>query len=460
MNKHLRVTSKLIERGLRIQVDATPLDITYPEKVWKAYPKELKEVLRDNLALSSTYFVPQMLKLDGASYDSAKPLGESFFFKNGLYDMSTSAHTDGATAISYLKRFVNTTASFKSNEVRIPKNIHMGNPDGSRRMMVPFTFGKESLLTVAVAREIGIQPHLMYVVEPAHMHEAKHKEALMDSFFKKTGLSVNVVTYGPGRIRYGGLWKKNTELGWGLQTTEYVMLSLPFLNYWNIGYVALGNEQSCKEASIDNEGFLTYWTAYDQHPAWTPQQGLLASLMLGKGVRVLSLVEPLQELGEVAVLHRRYPGLAQFQTSCLAIDGKANANRWCQNCEKCACMYTFLIAAGVDPKGIGFTEDLFDRAHMPLYKKLFSESNSSYYAVEEEMHLALYLAIKRGYTGAVLDAYKKKVLPKARKMMGEYIDQFFGIHDAPNLPASLRSKIIPIYTKELSAIRKEIQKIL
>lgn len=458
--KHIRIASRIERTGICINVGGAPLRIVYPAKIWKAYPKKLKEVLRDNLAVSSTFFVPQILKLDHISYASAKPLGETFFFKNGIYDMATSAHTDGASSVAYVKRFMNTVASFKENDIKVPPYSDRSDPKRRKRIIIPFTFGKESLLTVAVAREVGMHPYLLYVVEPAHAHEAVHKESLMDPFFKKTGLLVHKIGYEPGRVRYGQFWGKKTELGWGLQTTEYVLLSLPFLHYWNAGYVALGNEQSCGEASMDDEGLLTYWTAYDQNPDWTPQQGLLASLMLGRDVGVASLVEPLHEIAEIAVLHRRYGEFAQFQTSCLAIGQKARSNRWCQNCEKCASMYTFLLAVGVDPKRIGFTEDLFDRRHAHLYKKIFSDTQDAHYAVEEEISLAFYLAMKRGRTGFVLDIFKKVILPKFKGRVGAYIGEYFGVHEAKNIPPHLREKVISIYKKELSAIRREIKMLL
>ena len=378
--------------------------------------------------------------------------------------MSNSAHADNASSVAYVKKFMNTVASFKHNDIQVPDyEKRSGAGKKGTHAIVPFTFGKESLLTVALGKEIGIHPHLVYVVEPTHAYEYKHKKSLMGAFFRETGLKVHEIKHGPGRMRYGRLWSKNTELGWGLQTTEYVLLSLPFLHYWNAEYITLGNERSCAEAAMDSEGILTHWTAYDQHPDWTPQQGLLASLMVGRKTRVISLVEPLHEIAEIAVLHRRYPEFAQFQTSCLAIDKKARSNRWCQNCEKCASMYAFLQAVGADVARLGFTENLFDGAHAHLYKNLFrggKNKDSAHYAVEEELFLALHIANKRGLKGNVIDTFKRRTLPKFRKAIGEHMREYFGIHASNNMPAPLRKRAVAIYEEELSKVRKEISKIL
>ncbi len=458
--KHIRIQSDIITNGIRVHLGDIPLRIEYPSGIWRKYPKDLKEVLRDNLTLSSTFFVPQILNLESISYASARPLGEVFFFKNGLYDMPVSAHTDGVSSVSYLKRFVNTKTSFEKNIIQIPRYTQDSDFPRQKHMIVPFTFGKESLLTAALAQEVGMNPHLVYVVEPTHTYESKHKISLIDPFFKENGLSVHEIRYDPGSMRYGRLWGKQTELGWGLQTTEYVLLSLPFVHYYNAGYVALGNEQSCREASIDDEGLLTYWTAYDQHPDWTPQQSLLASLILGQNVGAISLVEPLHEIAEMAVLHRRYPKFAKFQTSCLALDKNARSNRWCQNCEKCGSMYAFLQAIGIDPRSIGFTENLFDISHSRLYRKLFFHTQDAHYAVEEEIYLAFYLALKRGVKGSVLDTFKKNILPRFRKKAGGYIREYFGVHKTKNIPVFLEDNILSIYERELSVVRGEIKNLL
>ncbi len=123
-------------------------------------------------------------------------------------------------------------------------------------------------------------------------------------------------------------------------------------------------------------------------------------------------------------------------------------------------MYAFLQAVGIDPKKIGFTEDLFDRAHSHLYKNLYSGTESGYYAVEEEIFLAFYLAIKRGVKGFVLDQFKKTTLPGLRRKMGGYIREYFGVHKSKNIPPALRDGVVSIYKEELSAVLTEIKKLL
>lgn len=459
--KTILVRSKLTNKGIVISVDNTKMSIVFPEKVWRKYPEALKFVLKDNLSLSSTFFVPQILNASCISYDSARPISEAFLFKNGIYDMSNSAHIDKKSSTQYVKSFINTTSSFASEFIKTPKKISFVSKVSDKKIVIPFTFGKDTLLTLALAEEVGLKTLLVYFVEPTHLYEYKHKKTLMRALHEETGHYVYDVGYGPGRMRYGSLWNKKTELGWGLQTTEYVLLSLPFLHYWNASLIAMGNEQSCKEAGMDEEGVLTHWAAYDQNPDWTSQQGLLASMITGRRVDVISLVEPLHELAEIAVLHGRYPSLAQFQTSCLANDKKAKNNRWCQNCEKCGVMYIFFKSLDIDVTKLGFTENLFDSKHSHLFKNLLSPSkNTDYYGVQEEVLFALYIAEQRGERGALLEAFQRKFLRRTRSRARRYFEEYLGIHKSSGVPSHIKKPVLAILEKQVKATRKEVAKFL
>jgi hypothetical protein len=460
MTKIIDVKSKLIQNGLVVVLDGLPMTIEYPEFVWNKYPKNLKEALLDNLAVSSTFFVPQILNRTQIRYSTSRPVGESFLFKNGIYDMPASAEVDGNSSVKYLKRFVNTTATYKDNNIKVPRFAGFDSRKKRKDIVVPFTFGKDSLLSAALAEELGMNVHLVYYIEPAHEYEYCHKIPLIKKL-AKYGFTVHTVKNGPGGIRYGKLWDKNTELGWGLQTTEYALLSLPFMHYWKADYIAFGNEHSCQESSLNSEGVLTYWSAYDQHPDWTPQQGLLASLVGGRKVSAFSFVEPLHEIAEISILHKRYPKWAVFQTSCLGIDKAAAKTRWCQNCEKCASMFAFLGAVGVDPSSVGFSENLFDRRHLNLFQKVLTHKNQGiFYAVEEEMLLALFLAMRRGEKGAVIDKFKSKILPSFKGRVKESIDQYFDVKDGNNIPLEIKKKVMNIFEKEVALMRHDVNKLL
>jgi len=449
----LNVRAKLTTRGLDIIVNQEHFPITYPKEIWQAYPQSAKEILMDNLAYSATIFLPQMLGLGEITYQTARPLSEVFLFKNAIYDTSISAIDDKQSSVSYLKSFFNTQFIFASARIKVPSTIHFKKTLRKKRTaLVPFCFGKESLLTMSLCQEIGVRPILIYCVEPANTYEYHHKKKLIKEFKLATGRDVYVVNYQPGIFRSGRHWNLNTDLGWGLHTTDYVLLMLPFAHYFKADYLLLGNEQQCSESFINTEGLLTFIAAYDQHHDWTPQQALLASLLLGRRLEVGSLVDPLYELAITKILHHRYSDIARFQMSCLADNDKARQRRWCQSCSKCVEMFAYLSAFGFDFKKVGFTLNLFDRAHYPIYRSLLFQSDpliplTSY--CDEETELSLYLATLHGCHGYTLERFRTKLLPLIVGRIGQLTKKYLGIHPTSVIPGEIKDKVLQIFREEL-----------
>src|SRR3989338_4343054 len=272
--KKLLVDAKITSSGIDIYLNKDRFPIRYPKKIWNAYPKEKKEILKDTLAHSSTFYVPQILGISEISYKTSRPLAESFFFKN-----------------QYL---------FADDQIKTPKEIlfKKEKKKKKKRAVIPFSFGKESILSYSLAKELGLEPILVSIVDPSHKYEYFHKKPLVDAFKKKTGVDVHIIEYNPGWFWEGRYWNIFTDLGWCLHVTEYEILTLPFISYFDADYVIVGNEQSCKDTYIDKEGVFIYRAGYDQYKDWTQQQALLCSLLLGRKIEVMSLVEPLYEITE------------------------------------------------------------------------------------------------------------------------------------------------------------------
>ncbi len=448
--KKLLIDAKITSTGIDVFVNGDRFPILYPKKVWHKFPKELKEILKDNLAYSSTIFLPQILNLKEIVYKTARPLSETFLFKNGIYDMACSAQTDEKSSAEYVKRFYNTRYIFADERIKTPKRIDLKNGSKNKRTLIPFSFGKESMLSFALSKELGLEPFLVNTIEPVHIHELTHKKKLIESFKKTMGIHVDTIRYGPGIMRYGHYWDLETELGTGLWVTDYVMLSLPFIYFHDIYFIALGNEQSCNDVYYDKEEMLTYRSAYDQFREWTSQLSYLSTLLYGKKLEVMSLVEPLYEIAETKVLHKRYSDYGKHQLSCFAMQESARYSRWCQNCYKCAYLYPLFAAFNIDPKSLSFTENLFDKKHAHLYKTFFTRlRNSVYYGSQEELAVAFYLAMKNGATGYSMDRFKKELLPDFIKHKKKYFKKYLGIHPTYNIPPQFKKKIMDIYKKEL-----------
>src|SRR3989344_1581330 len=314
----LAIDARLTARGVDIMVNRQRYPVRFPSAVWAATSPATRERLRDNLTYAATLFLPQIFGLPSVSYRTARPAVEPVLFKMGLYDQPVCAATDGKSSLQYVKNFFNTEYNFASNVLNIP-GLPKSADRKTLRPIILFSFGKESLLTFALCRRLGIEPQLVLINEPSNTHEFRHERA----------------------------WGYQTELGWGVQLFEYCLLSLPFIERFAANTVLVGNEHSCNDWSWDKDGLRMYEAGYDQHSDYLPHQELALSVLAGKQVRIMSLMEPLGEFAETLVLHAAFPELGRFQMSCFADTPAARHTRWCQHCFKCYYAFALLRAIGV-----------------------------------------------------------------------------------------------------------------
>ena len=445
----LHVKANLTSRGINIFVNKDKFPIIYPKEIWDRYPANLKQVLLDNLAYSSTLFVPQMKNENIMTFATSRPISETFLYKNGITDMPICAAVDGVSSVEYIKRFFNTQYLFANNAIKTPPQISFKEPKRIRAI-VPFSFGKETLLTAALCVELGIEPILVNFIEPSLTHDHWHKKNLVKDFEREFKLKVHFVNNGPGIFRYGAYWKMATELGWGLHTTDYVMMALPFLHYFNASMIVLGNEASCNDIFFDKEGVLTYKAGYDQHSDWTPQQALLGSLLLGRKIKVTSFLNSLYEIAETKILHQRYPEWGKYQMSCESRTLQAKHKRWCQNCLKCSYMFPLTTAFDVNLETVGFDENMFDKKRFHLYKYFFDYNPSNpNYGSQEELGLGFYLSSKRGRNGYSIDIFNKKLRPFFEKNKKRLIKKYLGVNQFHIEDKKIRGKLNSMFRQEL-----------
>jgi hypothetical protein len=173
-----------------------------------------------------------------------------------------------------------------------------------------------------------------------------------------------------------------------------------------------------------------------------------------ENIFVGSLVEPLHEIAIIKILHHRYPEIGKYQMSCGEVEVEKIENRWCQNCSKCARIYIFLLANGIDPKKVGFKVDMLDLKYKNKFS-VFNGKNEKTYGYDksllgrDEQLLAFLLAFERGVKGKLIEIFKKNYLKEAKEREKELRKKFFGIHSTRTLPEELKDKVLKIYREEL-----------
>ncbi|MFW9916075.1 MAG: hypothetical protein ACFFGZ_10750 [Candidatus Thorarchaeota archaeon] len=452
MNTYLDIFSKLTESGIVIEFKNTDYPLIYPKAIWSQTPELVKFALRDNLALMTTIHLPLIFNAPGVMYHSGRPILEPYIFQNFLRDIPSCTDVDGTSTDEVVREFLQIDYSFAECEIIYPGTEPPVN--SPFRALIGMSFGKDSLLTYAVANEIGLDPEIIYVVEESLIYEQKHKAVLARQLEKEFGRKLHILTHETGKLRdYSHLGAAKSELGWGLQTTEYALEFIPFAYALQGKYLLFGNEQSTAATYMDAEGKWRIYPAYDQYHVWTVHLDQITQMFSGRAVRTGSLIEPLMDMMIQRILVVRYPELAKYQMSCFAETEAGRDYRWCHSCSVCAKMYLLCAGGGVDPQKVGFQRNMLNRDKKSFFT-LFGGKSALTYAntpmAHDEQLFAFYLAAKNGIQGDLISEFKRSELfAEAKNREDELVKTFCRIYDSISLPMELKQQVLSIYKEEL-----------
>ena len=388
---YLEVCTKYDENSIEIKLGNKRYRISYPENIWRPLDEGAKKAIVDHAAFMATNYLPLVLGKKGVIYDTRLPMFDCFSFKSMMYDLPSSAVLDGRRMDDYVKSYFNLDFVFVDEE---PVVFGTGF-ESEETAVISFTSGKESLLTLAMCRELGIEPILINIVEPSNTHEHEHKMQILRGLNREFGIEYYSVPHEPG-LFHDARWMKarETSLGWGNQLMYYLFLYLPFIVHHRARYLFYGNEFSCDKESSNSEGFRANF-CYDQSTHWTTQMDVIMRTLTRGSTRVGSLVGPLNEIAVIRALHDGFPELAKYQMSCFCEDPVTEIYRWCCNCSKCARNYAFIKANGGNVEDVGFWRDMFSDECSNLFSALGGEETYGFDRSglgREEQELALFLA--------------------------------------------------------------------
>src|SRR3989344_1698689 len=151
-NKILKVSSNLTNNGFDLKTDNKNFSTVYPADIWQKTPVILRKILLENITFAETHWLPLILKgYVKVAYNTCQPFFEPLLFKNQLYDLLFSESADEVRQLTYLKQFYNLEYLFSKTSAT---GLNSGDipvfKSSSQRpiAIIPFTFGKESLLLV------------------------------------------------------------------------------------------------------------------------------------------------------------------------------------------------------------------------------------------------------------------------------------------------------------------------
>jgi len=450
--KTLEIEGQVTAKGIRVLVGGNPFEINYPKKIWGKFPSPLKKLLADNVTFSQTFHLPLILPQYGVlDYQMPNPITQALFFKGMAQDLPSTAFMNGGNTADLLRRFFDIKYKF---EVSRPRIANVSFPKPRRAGTIPFTFGKDSLLTYGLCQELDIASQLIFVYEPTvdSAVEGMHKMKLAKQFFEEFDVEVGFLQNQLGVMREAHGW-----IGWELQLTQYSLLMLPYAYQHRSRYLFFSNEQSCNFEFYNDDGFLSN-PVLEQSHSWMAENSMYTRILGAKNTFLSSLVGPIHELAITRILHHRYPKIAKYQMSCWAEKKQAKKKRWCGNCSKCARLYIFLLAVGVDPKRVDFEDNMLSEKNRKFFSVFegVKRSEGGYDASKlgrDEQLLAFYLAYKRGVRGLLMDVFIKNHLTEASNREAELRKTFFSVYPASTIPEELKPRILSIYKRELKNLK-------
>ncbi len=449
----LEIYSKTTNKGIEVGFQSFKYPIIYDDAIWESTPLETRNALKDNLVLATTMHLPMIYNSNKVYYYSGRPMLETYFFQNFLKDIPSCTEVDGLNTDDVVRKFLNTDFIFKDPEVVDPSTQSVEDPHIA---LIGMSFGKDSLLTYAVADELMLNPEIVYIIEQSLTYEKKHKTELANKFKKEFGKDLHILRHETGKLRdYSYLGLPKSEFGWGLQNTEYALELIPFAYKFNARYILFGNEQTTAASYMDDANKWIIYPAYDQSHLWTVQINQISQMFSGHSVLTGSIIEPLMDMMIQYILVNRFPNIANYQMSCFTENEFGADYRWCHHCSVCAKMYLLCVGSGIDPKSIGLKENMLKKGFKEFYT-LFGGKSSLTYAntgiARDEQLFAFYCATKKGVKGDLIEEFKEShFFQEAKEREDELFKTFCSLYESISVPKQLKDDIISIYREELSS---------
>ncbi len=445
----MNIEFKNKDYGISINFKKKKYNIILPKDTWNILSHDFKEFFIDNFAMLKSVHIPLMFGDKVVHINRRKPKLMDYFIEMQLADIPGMYYLREKSSKEELNFVKNAEFNFEKGKIRLEKL----NASEKEDSIISFSYGKDSLMSLALSAELGIKQRLIGFDEKGAEIEIRYKKRLDKKLKKEFGFEVE-------RIRNDSMplhsfrnfrIKNSHDYSLGHLMTEYVFLTIPFANKYSAKYIILGNERSCNDYVLDKYNNKCY-PSFDQSADWM----LKTNKMLGKfsNIRTVSLVGPLGDLAILKVLYERYPTIAKYQYSCFPDESaKIENERWCCNCSKCARLFIMFKAIGEDVKKIGFTKNMLEKESKNYYSIFAEKSNNTLYddigVGKSEQIYAFYLACKKGAKGWLIDEFKRKYMVLAKEKEEEWFKEFFGIHESRTMPRNINLKVKSIYKEVL-----------
>ncbi len=387
---------------------AQPCEIRFPEHIWKAFPG--KKALMHELAYVATLPTPVILKYPVVTYNTPTPAFLDFYhhcFNHAIPNLVEEIPAEKADAVYHRFNSIERRFSKGRSDDRLSA-VHGWN---NKTVVLPFSFGKDSLLTLGTLKELGYKVILVNIDERVLPRGRSIKKRMAEKLEKQWDFNCHTIENEIHLLcDYQVLEQPETRLHQVHIYFVYLLALIPFCYYYRAPLIAFNNEFHHNLMQLHKEDYLCRHRYMQSREAVKGFADLLQNFTHSQ-VSIVNLIDVMDNFAIHWILHDKFPQLGQYQVSCHMEMNEYK--RWCHGCYRCARAFVFFLAMGIDPFKMGFeasmiSEDkkkhfcLFDSPHHP------DDRYHQYMAVEEE--LAFLMAFQKGVKGPLIELFESRFL--------------------------------------------------
>lgn len=430
--------------------------IKYNFKIWENLPPDAQDNLADNFIYARTRQI-SLLTDQKLSYSFPRPQMADFADYGIIHDLGKIADMNNMPTQKLIQQFKKSGKQINYQKNNKNQKILPQKATQKNQMLLALSFGKDSLLTYGLIRELHIPHQIVFVKEMQDIDqvEAKHKNQICHQFIKNEKVQIEYMHDHADEIF---LSKKLTRHLHDIENTNgmlaFILELLPVAYWHKCRYVVLGNEANFIDSFVNHDGHKSY-PSFDQSIIYAKKHNQYLKKLTSNNLQSISLVEPIYNLAEYHILYHRYPDLLKYMMSCSP--EKPGSERWCYDCPMCAKAFLYSKAVGGDPKAMAFNQDFFAKKYIhlyPIFAKKITRAYEKPQAVRDEQLLAFLLAYQQGHKGALIDLFARKYLKEAKRRQKSLRAKFFGLHNITTIPSAFKNKLLKIYAQELDSLKK------
>jgi len=349
------ISTKLNPDGFQLNIFNQSYQVKYQLKIWRNLAQKSQKVLAENFAYGRTAPL-NIVNHSNLWYETSRPVLKNFVDYGIIGDLPRISERFNLNSKKLLASFKNSRRSGRIIFAQRDKFIKLLPKAKTKKdkAIISLSFGKDSLLSYGLAKEIGLDYRIFFVEESEREKTAEWfwKKKIIKQFCQKERQKVYLVKDNIEKLffhpKLSGKFKELENINGML---AFALELIPAAYYHRAKYLIFGNEATFNNFFINHDGFKAY-PSFDQTSVYTRKENNDLDVLTDGNIQVVSLVEPLYDLAEMKILHQRYPHLLKYLMSCSPTAEKSE--RWCYQCATCANAFLAILAVGGNPKEISF----------------------------------------------------------------------------------------------------------